>query len=256
MICQHIFKGDIKLLTLNPEVIMTNENQIVNVKQQEEANDLKPVKVTENQIEKPKEKLSVIAHMAKKYGMEKQAFEAVMKNTIMPGNVTNEEFVSFLSVAKEYDLNPIVKEIYAFPSKGGGIQPIVSIDGWLKMISNHPQSDGFETKDILENGSVIAVEGIIYRKDKSHPIKVTEYMVECKRNTEPWNKWPRRMLRHKAIIQAARYAFGFSGIYDPDEVERIEEVKSPKNITPSNTESHNNTNLSDLLKEANNASSS
>jgi hypothetical protein len=30
-----------------------------------------------------------------------------------------------------------------------------------------------------------------------------------------------RMLRHKALIQAARLAFGFSGIYDQDEAERI-----------------------------------
>jgi len=28
-------------------------------------------------------------------------------------------------------------------------------------------------------------------------------------------------LRHKALIQAARLAFGFSGIYDQDEAERI-----------------------------------
>ena len=32
------------------------------------------------------------------------------------------------------------------------------------------------------------------------------------------------MLRHKALIQAARYAFGLGGIYDPDEGERIKEM--------------------------------
>lgn len=52
-------------------------------------------------------------------------------------------------------------------------------------------------------------------------MEVTEYMAECVRNTEPWAKWPARMLRHKTTIQAARYAFGFSGIVDPDEAERI-----------------------------------
>lgn len=35
------------------------------------------------------------------------------------------------------------------------------------------------------------------------------------------------MLRHKATIQAARYAFGFSGIVDPDEAERIASVQQP-----------------------------
>src|SRR5579859_2161678 len=33
-----------------------------------------------------------------------------------------------------------------------------------------------------------------------------------------------RMLRHKAIIQCSRIAFGFSGIMDPDEAEKIIDV--------------------------------
>jgi hypothetical protein len=37
------------------------------------------------------------------------------------------------------------------------------------------------------------------------------------------------MLRHKAMIQAARYAFGFSGIYDEDEGSKIAEMRD---ITP------------------------
>ena len=32
------------------------------------------------------------------------------------------------------------------------------------------------------------------------------------------------MLRHKAMIQAARLAFGFTGIYDEDEAERIKDA--------------------------------
>jgi hypothetical protein len=32
------------------------------------------------------------------------------------------------------------------------------------------------------------------------------------------------MLRHKALIQCARYAFGFGGIVDPDEAERMVDV--------------------------------
>lgn len=177
---------------------------------------------------------SVIAAMADKYEMEKPAFEAVIKQTVMPSKSTvkNEELVAFLSVAKEYDLNPLTKEIYAFPSKSGGITPIVSIDGWNKIINQHPQFDGTVFKDILENGKLIAIECSIYRKDRNHPTVITEYLSECSRNTEPWNKWPTRMLRHKALIQAARYAFSFSGIYDKDEAERIDEVKD---VTPSKT---------------------
>ena len=63
----------------------------------------------------------------------------------------------------------------------------------------------------------------IYRKDREHPIEVTEYLSECKRSTGPWGSHPRRMLRHKAMIQCARIAFGYVGIYDQDEAERIVE---------------------------------
>lgn len=46
-------------------------------------------------------------------------------------------------------------------------------------------------------------------------------MGECKRNTQPWQSHPTRMLRHKTLIQCARLAFGFAGIFDQDEAERV-----------------------------------
>lgn len=60
-------------------------------------------------------------------------------------------------------------------------------------------------------------------------------MAECQRNTQPWKSHPKRMLRHKAMIQCARLAFGFTGIYDQDEAERIVETKDPINVTPQPT---------------------
>lgn len=172
-----------------------------------------------NEIAKS-DKKSIINFLASKYEMEPQVFQSVIKETVMPGNVKNEEMASFLLVAKEYDLNPLTKEIYAFSGRGK-ITPIVSVDGWAKMINNHPQLDGIEFVDHNDGSDLISVECKIYRKDRKMPVCATEYMTECKGTSEPWKKWPRRMLRHKALIQAARYAFSFSGIYDPDEGERI-----------------------------------
>lgn len=151
----------------------------------------------------------------------------IVMRTVMPngGNgVTEEQFVSFMAVANEYGLNPLVKEIYAFPAKGGGIQPIVSIDGWLRIITSNPDFDGMEHTDIKEDGKLTAIECRIYRKSTSRPVTVTEYMDECRRTTDTWKQWPARMLRHKATIQAGRYAFGISGIVDPDEAERFKEA--------------------------------
>jgi RecT family len=63
-------------------------------------------------------------------------------------------------------------------------------------------------------------------------VTVTEYLAECWRDSEPWIRWPRRMLRHKALIQCARYAFGFSGIIDQDEYERLRSAPMPSSVPP------------------------
>lgn len=166
---------------------------------------------------------SLLVSMSERYGMEPAAFEQTLRATVVPGSCSKEQLAAFLLVAKEYELNPITKEIYAFPTKGGGIQPIVGIDGWMNIINSHPNLDGMEFVDTFDDkGKLTAITCQIYRKDRSHPTSVTEYMDECKRDTEPWKKWPARMLRHKAAIQAARYAFGFSGIIEPDEFDRGE----------------------------------
>ena len=52
-------------------------------------------------------------------------------------------------------------------------------------------------------------------------MSVCEHMSECRGNTQPWKQWPIRMLRHKAAIQCIRYAFGFAGIMDHDEYDRM-----------------------------------
>jgi phage recombination protein Bet len=140
------------------------------------------------------------------------------------------QFIAAVIVANTYRLNPILKEMYAFPSKGGAVIPIVSIDGWISLVNRQESFNGVE---LIENeaegfpGGLKSVTAKFYHKDKGHPIVVTEYMEECYNDQkEPWKKWPRRMLRHKAYIQGARIAFGLSGIYDPDEAERIIEAQA------------------------------
>jgi len=171
---------------------------------------------------------SIVQDMADQYGMDRRAFEATLKATVIPANVSNEQFAAFLLVAKEYNLNPLTKEIWAFPARNGGISPIVSIDGWANIINSNPAMDGLEYEDIFTDGLLSAIKCVIYRKDRSRPIAITEYMNECKGNTDTWKRWPARMLRHKATIQCARMAFGFSGIYDEDEINRMVDITPPK----------------------------
>ncbi|GDY37737.1 phage recombination protein Bet [Acidovorax sp. NB1] len=141
-----------------------------------------------------------------------------LKATAFKGQVSDAQMTALLVVANQYMLNPWTKEIYAFPDKNNGIVPVVGVDGWSRIINTHQQFDGIEFEQNDESCTCI-----IYRKDRTRPIKVTEWMAECRRGTGPWQTHPKRMLRHKAMIQCARLAFGYGGIYDQDEAERIVE---------------------------------
>jgi hypothetical protein len=172
---------------------------------------------------------SLLTVMAAKYSMDPNVFAATIRKTCMPANATNEEFGAFMMVAKEYNLNPILKEIHAFPKKGGGIQPVISVDGWISLVNQHPSADGFDFEWTEgKNGDPFSCKCTMYRKDRNHPTIAEEFLSECFRNTEPW-KMKRRMLRHRAFIQAARMAFGFTGIMDEDEGSAMLEMRD---ITP------------------------
>lgn len=149
---------------------------------------------------------------------------ATLKATAFKGQVTDAQMAALLIVASQYGLSPWTREIYAFPDKGG-IVPVVGVDGWSRIINENPAFDGMDFQQDAESCTCI-----IYRKDRGHPIKVTEWMEECRRSTQPWQSHPKRMLRHKAMIQCARLAFGYTGIYDEDEAQRIVE----KDVTPAN----------------------
>ncbi len=148
-----------------------------------------------------------------------------LKATAFKGQVTDAQMTALLVVANQYSLNPWTKEIYAFPDKSNGIVPIVGVDGWARIINSHQQFDGMDFEQDDESCTCI-----IYRKDRSRPIRITEYMAECKRGAGPWQSHPKRMLRHKAMIQCARIAFGFTGIYDEDEAQRINEAQQERPV--------------------------
>ena len=179
-----------------------------------------------NEITTPK--ASALAVMAGRFSVDPAKLLETLKNTAFKG-ATNDEMMALVIVSNEYGLNPLTKEIYAFPAKGGGIVPVVSIDGWLNIMNNHPQFDGIDYEWLHEGEKLISCTSVIHRKDRTHPTRVTEYLDECQRNTDPW-KMKHRMLRHKATIQGARVAFGFSGITDEDEAR---DTPAFRDVTPS-----------------------
>jgi len=188
--------------------------------------------------------LKQVGTLATKMGLDVEARELVdvLKATAFRGEVTDAQMSALLVVANQYGLNPWTKEIYAFPDKKNGIIPVVGVDGWSRIINEHPQFDGMEFNrpekmvrmDGAKNDAPEWIECVMYRKDRSHPTVVREYLDEVYRapfKTDkgyvidgPWQTHTKRFLRHKAMIQCARLAFGYTGIYDEDEAERIREM--------------------------------
>jgi len=180
----------------------------------------------------PRSRMSLVRTFAARLGVEPEKLIQTLKDTAFKQphkdgkagpEVTDSQMMALLVVANEYGLSPFLKEIYAFPAKGGGIVPVVSVDGWIKIINSRPElkSIEFDYPPDSADRADYYVGCTIDRHDRAKPISVREYFAECYRNTDPWNSHGRRMTRHKALIQCARIAFGFGGIYDPDEADRI-----------------------------------
>jgi phage recombination protein Bet len=199
-----------------------------------------------------KERTSLIAKVASRFNVDPTKMMDALKQTafrLRDGEVTDAQMMALLVVADQYGLNPWTKEIYAFPDKNGAVVPVVGIDGWSRIINEHPQFDGME---FAESTTVVTMEGakpcpewiecVMYRKDRSHAVKVREYLDEVYRppfknkfGTEvvgPWQTHTKRFLRHKTVIQCARLAFAFVGIYDEDEAARIVAAEDAIDITP------------------------
>lgn len=195
---------------------------------------------------KPSKKVSLVAKMAEKFGVDPTKLWDTLKATAFKqrnGNPpTNEQMMALLIVADQYGLNPFTKEIYAFPDQQNGIVPVVGVDGWSRIINTNLQFDGMEFRvaettielDGLNKPVFEWIECVMYRKDRERPTIIREYMDEIyrepfKKNGSngpyvikgPWQTHPRRFARHKVLIQTARIALGYTGIYDQDEAERI-----------------------------------
>lgn len=198
---------------------------------------------------------SLVAKMADRFSVDPQKFMTTLKATAFKqrdGSApSDEQMMALMVVADQYKLNPFTREIYAFPDKQNGIVPVVGVDGWSRIINEHPQFDGAEFRysdETVEPGDERFpglkhtahewIECVLYRKDRNHPVVVREYLDEVYRPPftgngkngpytvdGPWQTHTRRFHRHKTLIQCSRIAFGFAGIFDHDEAERIIEAQ-------------------------------
>lgn len=130
---------------------------------------------------------------------------------------SQDEVLHGLLVAREYGLNPLTKQIHLARIRGR-VQPVVGVDGWIAIANRNSSYKGITYEEHNdEKGEIKAVSATVTVKGRE-PMTVTERLSENRGNTDQWKQRPARMLRHRATIQALRYALGITGIMDPDEV--------------------------------------
>lgn len=194
---------------------------------------------------KPPAEHSLVKKFAEKYSIDSTHLLDILRDTAF--RLRNNEVVStsqmaaLLVVADAHGLNPFTREIFAYLDKYNGVVPVVSVDGWARIINENADFDGVEFKyseqeAIMPGGKLCPVwcEAIIHRKNRSKPTIVREYLDELyvpPRGANggydgPWQTHTKRMMRHKTLIQCARIAFGFAGVFDEDEANRILESVS------------------------------
>jgi phage recombination protein Bet len=175
----------------------------------------------------------IVARSVRRSGLPNESFvRLIIQSALSRLSIWSQaDLERLLLTAERLGLDPLNNEIYALEKSAEAGQKaqiifVVGVDGWTKLINAHPAFDGmkFVESEPGDNELPLYFQCTIFRKDRRVATSVREYMYEVHTNKGAWLTHPRRMLRHKAMVQCARLCFGLSGIYDPDEALRIQEI--------------------------------
>ena len=170
--------------------------------------------------------------------------------------------LGILRLIKRYQLDPFCNELTLVQLKPDYWQPMITIDGWNKIVNQHAAFVGiqFQESGKLVDGVPEWMECAIYRNDRHYPITIREYYSEVSTEHSSWKAMPHRMLRYRTMQQSARLAFGISGsvVFDsldhPCAQDRLQEKASTRAPKDANLEAKDFskpvlTKRTDVLKE-------
>lgn len=164
----------------------------------------------------------------------------LIQQTVAVGT-TKEEFELFIYLAKQYNLDPLLKEIWCVKYKDDKPAAIFAgRDGFLKTAHNSGQLEGMKTFALTKDGREIPtcldrkdLAGAIcyvYRSGKKEPFVVAVNLQEYWKNQANWKTMPETMIKKVSQSQCLRMAFNIHGLYSPDEMP--ESMQTIKDITP------------------------
>ena len=146
-----------------------------------------------------------LARAAAGLGIDEEELKAWIDLQI---DVPAKTILTILRSMQNLHLDPLCDEIGFTQYDDGQWQVFITIEGCSKLLNQHPQFNGlvFNQADTLIDGVPEWMECSIYRKDRTVPTTVREYLTEVRGENPIWQKMPRRMLRHRALQQCVRLA--------------------------------------------------
>ena len=167
----------------------------------------------------------------------------IIKNQFFPQSATVADMQYCIGVAKAFNLNPILKQIYFVPRRSNvngqwieKVEPLAGRDSFLTLAHRTGKFAGIESKVEIKETPIMAdgkwtrqndlvATATVYRKDTERPFVVSvnyrEYVQTNKdgKPTQFWASKPETMLKKVAESQVLRKAFDITGLYAEEEYE-------------------------------------
>lgn len=166
------------------------------------------------------------ARVAGEFAIEPKALWNTLKSEFFPGGAaTDEQMFLVLQIMDKYKLNPFMREMFAAISKKTGKLLVgVQYDGFNVIAHRNPRYKGFQLEHHRDkNGKIDAVTCKIYRDDWEHPGEylalMSEWFIPGK---DTWEARPVHQLGIKAFNNCVKLTLGLSGLYDSDDIQRIQ----------------------------------
>lgn len=201
----------------------------------------------------------------------------IIRKQFFPPNATDSDMQYCIAVAKSFNLNPILKQIFFVERKAkingewhSKIEPLAGRDSFLTLAHRSGKFAGIKSDCFLKNKPVfingewqnkkeLVAIAQVYKKGHETPfeaeVRYDEYVQRTSdgRINKFWAEKPETMLKKVAESQALRKAFDISGLYSVDEVgdDEPKKIKVAPKIETQATQ-----NLNELLSSSEKQNSS
>ncbi len=159
--------------------------------------------------------------------------------TVYCKDLTENEFITFLSIGQATGLNPFNRELWAVKYGKNPAQIFIGRDGYRRIAVNHSEYDYHNVDAVYENDKFSVINGelhheygggdrgglmgaycVVKRKASNKPFFNYVALTEYNTGSNPlWKSKPATMIKKVAEAQALRAAFPneFNGTYDESE---------------------------------------